>query len=182
MLIGEIVADASFYICFLDCVGKKDYLVKILDKFKTHIPPKVEEEVKKSKNWKDISKHKNLNYFFKPCFDVGKVIQPLLSKEEIKKGEYDIIITAYFLYNLSNEKNFFIIIDDSKPRKFIERNVKELQPHLFGTVNFIKICCLDYKIFNNKETLDLYDDIEKSNFRIKKEILDFLRSEICPKL
>lgn len=181
MVLNELVADSSFYICFLDCINKSDYLIRILDNFKTHIPPKVSEEIKDSKNWRKISNHKNLNTFFVPSFDIGKPIQPFLSKQEIKRGEYDIIITAYFVYNLSKEKDFFIIIDDSKPRKFIERNLIELSSHLFGTVTFIKKCCLNYKIFNKNETLNLYDYIEKSNFRIKVEILNELRKEICQK-
>lgn len=173
----DLIADASFYICFLDCIGDSKSLIKILDNFKVHVPPKVNDEISKSKNWCNISEHKNLNFFSNSPFDVGKIIQPFLSKNEIKKGEYDIIITAYFFYNLSRPKEFFLIIDDAKPRKFVQNNLEELKAHMMGTVEFIKCCYLKCKIFNKDEVMNLYDRIEKSGFWIKREIMEKLRME-----
>jgi hypothetical protein len=181
LLAEDLIADASFYICFLDCIKESDCLIRILDNFNTHIPPKISKEISISNNWSKISGHKNLNHFDIPPFDIGKVIQPFLSERELEKGEYDIIITAYFFYNLFKLKEFILVIDDLKPRKFIQVNLTQLYPHLMGTVNFIKSCCLEYKIFNKQETLELYTKIGKSNFRIKPEILEKLKEEICQK-
>lgn len=177
----ELVADSSFYICFLDCIKDTKSLIEILDNFKAHIPPKVSEEIRNSPNWRRISNHKNLNHFSNPPFDIGKLIQPFLSKQEIKKGEYDIILTAYFIFNLSKEKDFVLVIDDKKPRNFVQKNFLDLAHYLRGTVNFIRDCYVNYKIFNKNEVLVLYDNIEKSNFRVKLNILTNLREEICQK-
>ena len=43
----DIIADASFYICFLDCIGCPDSLIKMVNNFYFHVPQKILEEIER---------------------------------------------------------------------------------------------------------------------------------------
>ncbi|MEK6844067.1 MAG: hypothetical protein AABX83_01430 [Nanoarchaeota archaeon] len=174
---GEVAADSTFYMCFLDDINDSNSLRKILEKFEFHIPKKIHEEISKSKNWYKVSSHTNLNVFKKNSIDIGKALYPFFSKEQVEKGESDIIVLAY-ICSQTSKGDFYFILDDGKPRKFIEINCTDLLPYLRGTTTFVKICFDKYEIFNKQDCLKILDNISNSKFRVPKELITKLKKEI----
>lgn len=169
---NEIIADSSFYICFLDDINRPEILCKIINEFDFIITPLVKNEIKKSKNYFHLQNNKNIA-FIQFSLDYGEILKAFFSKEEIIKGEHEVIGTAYILYRLN--RNFCFIIDDSEPRKFVINNIPDLIKLMMGTVNFIGLCCCSYGLLRKNETLMLLNQIEKSKFRVKKTILNQVR-------
>jgi len=164
----EIIADSSFYICFLDDVNRPEILHRIIKEFNFIITPLVKNEIEKSENYARIQSNKNI-FFPEFSFDYGEILKAFFSEEEIIKGEHGVIGTAYILYRLN--RNFCFILDDQDPRKFVVSNIPDLVKFMTGTVNFIGLCCCSYKLLKKDEALILLNQIEKSKFRIKKSIL-----------
>jgi predicted nucleic acid-binding protein len=176
--IDRIVADASFYICFLDDIECPSQLIKILDKFTVHIPHKVFIEVKKSKNIElvlEVRKDK-INIFTDAPFELGEVTKAFFAKSEIAKGEHEIVVVAYLCHNMG--LNFILIIDEQGPRNFTIKNMPYLAAYLTGTVGFIGNCYCDYKIFDKKESIELLEKIEKSKFRVTHQIIAETKARI----
>lgn len=172
----DLIADSSFYLCFLDDIKCPDDLSRIIDNFTAHLSPRVDSEIQKSGNYKKISNHKNLNIFRPADFEIGELVRPFFSKDEVNKGEHEIVIVAYFTYNLKN--NLVLIIDDKSPRIFIEKNFDYLTPFLTGTVGMIGKCFYTFNIFNKNECLSMLDKIESSKFRVNSEIIIKIKKKV----
>lgn len=172
----DLIADSSFYICFLDDIQCYEDLLKIMDHFKVHISPKVSEEISKSNHFSKIKFHKNINNFTLPNFDIGELIKPFFSKDQVVKGEHEVIVIAYFIYNL--KKNLLLIIDEIGPRQFVEKNYPYLTKFMIGTVGMIGSCCSNYSLFTKERSRELLDKIENSVFRVNRETLNKIRSKI----
>lgn len=172
----DLVADSSFYLCFLDDIDCPNDLISVIDNFRANIPPRIHSEVTKSKNYHLINKHKNLNIFTFANFDIGELIRPFFSKEEIVRGEHEIIVVAYFFYNIN--KNFLLVVDEKGPRNFIKTNFIYLAPLLVGTVGMIGKCFYIHNIYTKQKTLDLLNLVENSKFRVEKGIIDRVRQEV----
>ena len=115
---NNIVADASFYICFLNDIDSPQPLMKILDSFTAHLSKKLYEEIAKAKNIETIlkSRKEKLNIFTEAPFELGAVTKPFFSKSEIAKGEHEVVVIAYLYYNAG--MRFFLIIDEHGTKKF----------------------------------------------------------------
>ena len=165
----KIVADSSFYLCFLDDINKSNELIRIIDHFDFLLTPIVRNEIIKSKNYVKIKNHKNIQ----PTdfsISLGEILVPLFGKEEITKGEHEVIGVSYLLYQL--KENFYFILDDSSARNFVLKNLKCLSELMIGTIRFIAICFCKFNIFNKRESLELLNSIEHSKFRISKYVLE----------
>lgn len=171
----KIIADSSFYLCFLDDIDRPGELVKIIDCFDFLLTPIVENEIMKSKNYRKIKNHKNI-HSINFSFDFGKILRPMFSKEEIIKGEHEIIGVAYILYQL--KVNFYFILDDGGARKFVLNNLTFLVNLMVGTIKFLAICCCSFGIFKKEESVNLLNLIEYSKFRVSKRILNETRQYI----
>lgn len=170
----NLVADSSFYICFLDDIDCPNDLLHILKHFLAHIPPRVNEEISKCKNYSVLKNH--VNFFRESKLDLGKLLEPFFSKDEKLKGEHEVVVLSIVLYNTID--NIVIIIDDKGPRKFLFDNFGYMQDSICGTVGFIGLCYYKYHIFEKQKSLYLLDKIENSNFRIKKEEIEEVRQKI----
>ena len=174
----SVIPDSTFYICYLDDINKPKYLNKIIqnDNFNIYIGQIINNEIKKSNNYitleNDIgSKIKIFEYYH-----YGEILRPLFSKEEIKKGEHEVIVIAFILF--SEDKEFIAILDDIAPRKFIKKNFPKIYKSIEWTVEFTKNCYYEHKIFSKEETLIILELIQNSKFRIDSNIISKLISEV----
>ncbi len=166
----HIIADASFYICFLNDINCPDALIKILDNFTAHIPPRIYSEVKKAKIIEVLDSRKDkISLFSDAPFELGEVTKALFAKSEIAKGEHEVVVVAYLCHNMGLK--FILIIDEQGPRNFTIKNLPYLAPYLTGTVGFIGDCYITYRIFNKQESLDIIEKIKASKFRVTEQII-----------
>jgi len=165
----EIVADSSFYICFLDDINRPEILLRIINEFNFIVTPLIKKEIEKSKNYAYISENQNILYS-NSSLDYGEIIKPFFAQEEIIRGEHEVIGAAYFLYKLN--KLFCFILDDKEPRKFVVYNIPDLAKLMVGTVNFVGLCCCSYKLLKKEEAILLLNQIKKSKFRIEENIIN----------
>ena len=96
----DLVADNSFYSCFLNDINETEILIRYLDNFKHHIGPRIKDELSKSNNYIQIANHQNLNYFPESQLNISAIVSPLFSSEEKHKGEQseESQISANFYY------------------------------------------------------------------------------------
>lgn len=162
-----ILADSSFYLCFLDDIIKPDLLKRIVDVFDFLITPIVFKEVSKSNNFLSIKQHQKL--FPVLGLNFGEALRPFFSQKQIEKGETEVIEFAYFLY--ANNKPTVFIIDDKSPRIFVMKNLPSLKNLMKGTVGFVGDCYYKYAIFNKTETSKIVLLIDESKFRVSAEVI-----------
>jgi len=170
----NIIADSSFYLCFLDDINTPDFLYRIIDRFDFYITPLVEREIQIEKN-KFLKDNKRMirigNYI-----DFGEILKPFLSKKIIDKGEHEVIGLGYHFFKIGLP--FYLVIDDDEAREFVKKNLNPLFSFLHGTIGLIRLCCCHFKIFSNAETIAIFNKIENSKFRISKDILQKIKSDI----
>ena len=171
----DILADSSFYICYLDDINNCEALNKIIDKFDFYLTNIIKSEICSSKNYNNIEKNQNLKDY-SPFFHIEKILEPFFSKEEIRKGEHEIMAYS-FLWDYLNIIHF-TIIDDEPARKFIEKNIPIIIPYMNRTARFTADCYVIYSIFSKEYALYLLDSIDKSNFRIKNEHIIYLKKYV----
>ncbi|MEX2705952.1 MAG: hypothetical protein Q6352_011905 [Candidatus Freyrarchaeum guaymaensis] len=168
----NVVPDSSFYICFLDDINAPHYLLQLLNAriFKFILGKIIKTEIEKSPNYKSIEKTIDSRVEIFEYYNYGEILRPFFSLEEIKKGDNEVIVISYVLYFLN--LTFITILDDTKPRKFLERNFPELYTRVVGTVGFIEKCSCQYNIFSKEKGITILNLIKKSKFRIKNEIVN----------
>ena len=168
---SKVVADSSFYICFLDDIKRPKYLVRILNHFEFIIGKVIHEEIKRSQNYsyiKTIMEEKVIQFEYE---NYGEILKPFFSIKEIQKGEHEVIAISIILVRLGF-LDIIIIIDDKDARKFIERNFKDIYHLLKYTVKFIVECYSKYKIFSKEEVKEILTLIKGSKFRVKGSLID----------
>ena len=171
----KILADSSFYICFLDDITRHDCLIKVIVEFDFVLPPIVHSEIQKSKNYSVIKNCKDI-IPLTLSYDIASILRPFFGNKEIKKGEHEVIGYAYFLNE--NKDKFYFILDEDGPRKFVERNFCTLIPYMAGTAKFVGMCACEFYIISKEEVREVLSLIEKSTFRVTKNILDKVREYV----
>jgi predicted nucleic acid-binding protein len=164
----EVVADSSFYICFLDDIKQPQYLLRILDKFDFVMGPVVRKEVEASGNYSYIADAPDIKSFEVEPF--GELLSPFFSVSEIEKGETEVIAISFILLGL--EHDIKAIIDEDYARKYVEKIIPEVKPHMTGTVGFVRDCFCVSGILTRDESKNLLLQIKGSDFRIKRVIID----------
>lgn len=181
MTANLVVSDSSFYICFLNDITRPGLLIRIIESepFQFVIGPVIKSEVKKSQNFDEISQtfHTNLEVF--SYYKYGEIIRPLLSLDEIEKGEHELIVITYILHN--RELKYKIILDDLATRNFLSKTYPKMFQNVTGTVGFIGYCTIKYKVFSKREGIMILNSIKKSKFRVRDEIVDEILKniEVC---
>jgi predicted nucleic acid-binding protein len=163
----QLLADSSFYLCFLEDIEQPQVLLRILDRFDFLITPIVYREVSKSDNFNHIQKHPKITLVQKE--NLGQALKPFFSKKQIEKGETEIIELAYQYYANKDPKKF--ILDDKEPRLFIAQNLAYLEKFMVGTVGFVGECYYDYLVFGKNEAYILVVAIGESTFRVSAEVI-----------
>ena len=150
--------------------------MRILENFRFIIGKKVENDIIKSRNYPKIRDfiQKNVEIFDCENCREREILRPFVSANQLKKGEIDVILLGMKFYR-ENLKPV-LILDDEWARKFVEKNLKELV--VKTTSIFIRDCYMSYNIFGKNETLEIYNLMEKSKFRIRKEVVEKLKKEI----
>lgn len=131
----------------------------------------------------ELEKSPNYNYLknnmFLPLnfpYNISEVLRPFFSKQQVLKGEHEVIAFAHIVYQ--KNKKFTLIIDETSSRKFVCRHFNYLVNNLIGTVLFVGKCCSQYGIFTIPQAEEILREIELSDFRVSKSILDAVRNGI----
>jgi len=169
-----MLADSSFYLCFLEDIEQPEVLLRILRRFDFLITPIVYKEVSKCNNFGYIQFNPKITMF--PKENLGEILKPFFGKKEIEKGETEVIELAYEFYADGTPKKF--ILDDNEPRLFVTRNLPYLLGLMIGTVGFVGECCYEYQILEKNEAVAILLVIRTSNFRVAPEII----SEVLTKI
>lgn len=170
----SIVADASFYLCFLEDIKHPQILVKILDNFLFFLPPAVFDEIRVCKTFFHIKGHRNTQQV--TGYDYGAILEPFLGKKQLGRGEAEAIAIAYIWQDV--RKCDRLILDDGEARLFVQTNIPILQNLMTGTVGFIGDCHCTSALFEKQQAIDLLNAIGKSTFRIKDKDLSNIRKRI----
>lgn len=175
---NKILSDSSFYICFLDDIKEHNCLLRIISEFEFYLTPLVKAEIKKSENYKVISDNENI-ISIDNVDNIGEILKPFFSKDEILSGEHEIIGFAYILYQF--KVSFYFILDDKDRRDFVEYNFKDMYNQMLYTVQFICLCCCFFRFLSKNEVLTLFKEINESKFRIKTKFLNKAEKyiEVC---
>ncbi len=172
----RLIPDSSFFSFFLHNTDSSDLLKQIIDNFDIEVPPKVYEEIKCCKYFSEIKSFESKLHIFDVKLKPARILEPLFSKDQIEKGEHEVLVVGYFCYNMKIA--FLMIIDDGDSRNFIKRNFSTLEPYMVWTASFIRDCCTKYKILNKGDTLDLLNKMGNSTFRIDRDSLNKLLLEV----
>ena len=171
---NPMLADSSFYLCFLEDIEQPEVLTRILSRFDFLITPIVYKEVSKSGNFECVRSNPKIILF--PKENLGEALRPFFSKRQMEKGETEVIELAYEFYADSAPKMF--ILDDKEPRLFVMQNLPYLVNLMVGTVGFVGKCCYEYEILEKSEATAILTVISTSTFRVAPEII----SEVLAKI
>jgi predicted nucleic acid-binding protein len=169
-----MLADSSFYFCFLEDIEQPEVLKRLLDGFRFLITPIVYNEVSKSRNFKYIESHPKI--ILLPKENLGEALRPFFSRKEIEKGETEVIELAYQFYADDDPKMF--ILDEKEPRLFVLRNLPYLAKLMIGTVGFVGKCYYEYAILGKSEASGIVLVISRSRFRVSAEVISEVLSKI----
>lgn len=164
----RVIADTSFYLCFIEDICQPATLVKIINTFDFYYSNIIEEEVDFD-NIEELRGHRNL-IGLQNFVDFGQILKPFFSQEEIKKGEHEVIGMSFLFVQLG--LTFIFILDDAPARKFVTHKIPQLVGYMHGTAGFLGICCCTYLIFTKEEIYSLLHEIEHSDFFITKNVIN----------
>jgi predicted nucleic acid-binding protein len=171
---NKIIADSTFYLCFLEDIGKPEILSNIMDEFDFLITPTVYNEVSHSNRFVSVQNHPKLKLY--PKQNLGEALRPFFSQKQIQKGETEVIELAYDFYVSGCPVR--IILDDKQPRMFVLRTLPELGALLIGTVGFVGDCYCKYGFFEKAKARTIILLISKSPFRVSADVI----SEVLTKI
>ncbi len=167
----DLIADTTFYSCFLDCINDEKPLIKILESFKTHLSPILHKELSNSPNIHLLKDKMNIFHNFTNIgLDLSAAAKPFFSNQERDKGEAEILVLAYICYNMGMEIS--IIIDEISKKDLLLRLIPQLKNSTTGTISFIVNCVNPYNIFNKEEALELLRLIRPTKFRVPSRVID----------
>jgi len=175
----KVIPDSSFFICFLDDIKMPTILRRMITSnyFTFVLCEKVEKELLKNPVSREFLADLNTQFESFKYSMYAEILKPLFAVEEIVKGEHEVVVAAYVYHHVLNQ-GYKVIIDEVETRKFIKRNFPEIFKNVVGTLGFIKQSFSDYSIITRNEALNILNAIEKSKFRVNKDILEKTRKEI----
>lgn len=171
----RIVADSSFYICFLSNIKRPDYLVNVIKRLNLFIGRVVKTEIEGSDNFNSIKGLIGNKLSFFEYDKYRELLRPFFSASEIKRGETEVIAISVIFHNLGFE--VLIVMDDIQPRNYISRNFTELKSSLKWTIEFVKYLC-EVRIFSKEDTIKVLKMIEVSDFRAPKIAIEKCIKEV----
>lgn len=153
-----VSSDATFYICFADDLGRKEWLYMLMKFYSFYIGKRILAEISRSKTLcNDIKfcalvKVANVDYY--------ELVRPYFGRKpkHIDDGEYEAIGIAHFLY--LKGCLHYLIIDESRARNFVNTHFKYLADKMVGTVGFIRDCCIKDKILDSGLAIDILTAIK----------------------
>jgi predicted nucleic acid-binding protein len=173
-----IIADSSFYICFLDDIKKPAFLIHLLkfERFRFTIGPIIKGEINKSPNYPAIEIEIKSHVRVFEYYSYGEILKPVFSIEEMIKGEHEVVAIAYILNFLNID--FIAILDEERTKNFVQNSFPKISTKFVGTIGFIEICCCHHKIFSKLEGIAILDSIRNSKFRVDNRLIDKIIEKI----
>ena len=165
----KIIADSSFYICFLDDINNTTFLNLLYQhSFKFLTTKIINDEINKSASYLEVENGLVSQFSFP--YNISEILRPFFGKEEIFKGEHEVIALAYVYYHIDHE--FIIILDEKGPRKFLNDNFSHLSELMVGTFGFLANCCCEYMALTKDQAMGIIDEITNSKFRVSDGIVE----------
>jgi predicted nucleic acid-binding protein len=171
----QVIADSTFYLCFLDDIKKPDYLILVIKKLDFFIGKIVKTEIEKSSNFYKIGCFIGNRITYFEYAEFGELLKPFFSSIEIMKGENEVIAISFILYKKGGD--ILVVIDDEDAWKFIIRNIQEISDKMIRTVSVIKYLC-EYRLFSKTETISVLNMIKNSKFRVSKSVIEDCINEV----
>lgn len=167
----SIIPDSSFFICFLDDIGKPERLLEIINssKFSLIIGKMISQEIRKSENFFRISEEIHQKAIVYDYYEYGEAVKVFFSESEIEKGEHEIFVISYIFSLL--ERPFIAIIDDMDAKKFLKNNIQHPE-FIVGTIGFLELCTCSYKVFIKEVSINILMSIKESKFFVDPMIID----------
>lgn len=174
----NLVADSTFYLFFIDDTNNSDSLCKILEIFTAQLSPTIHKELHLKNKDAKLKKliESSCNVFQDSRIKYAEALRPVFSKEELQKGEHELIAIAVLCNELKIE--LILVIDDEGPRKIISNHFAYLSVYLTRTGRFIEKCYSQYDVLKKDEAIKLINDMKKSKFHIDKRSIDQLLGEL----
>ncbi len=174
-----VLADTSFYICFFKYLKQPDYLIKIINNFKFHLPGIVKKELRfKEDEYALLKSETSITEFDDLGLNFSVPLEPFFGKGQVGKGENEIIVLAYVLSSVTPDTGFCFILDDPLKRKFVFRQIKGLYTKMMCTPSFIGDCCLEHNLISPEETLLMLSKLKTSTFGIDIKVVDDLMERL----
>lgn len=155
---GSVAPDATFMICFLSDVNRRDWLFSFMDCYSFHIGPVVMNEMPKG----TLNSPEFTNRVIVVHLDYYQLLKPLLGKnrERYSDGEYEAIGIAYELLNAG--KLSYLIIDDKRARNFVKNNLPDLAAKIVGTIGFVRDSCIKDSQTSAIEAIEILECMKKA--------------------
>ncbi len=155
-----VSSDSSFYICFADDIKRIDWLFKIIDIYSFYLGEKIWKELPEylTDNKEFSSKVKRLN----SVVDYYELLKPYFGRDpkHLDDGEYEAIGIAYYLHEKGCLK--YLILDDRRVRRFVEKHFSIFKDKLTGTIGFIRDCCCKDRKLSPEHVIEILLLIKES--------------------
>ncbi len=170
-----VIADSSFYICFLEDINKPSFICSLFShSFKFYISTIIHDEISKSGNFRHIKD--GLNIQTNLDYKIDEILKPFFGKNEVRRGEHEAIALAFLYYE--HKVDFNIIFDDMEVRKFIQKNIPKLEISMIGTLGFIARCKCKYDILSESVAVCTINNIKNSKFRASDNLIKSILQQI----
>jgi predicted nucleic acid-binding protein len=155
---GSVAPDATFLICFLSDINRRDWLFNFMDCYSFHIGPVVMNEMPKGTR----SNPEFAKRIIVAQLDYYQLLKPILGKnrERYGDGEYEAIGIAYEL--LSAGKLSYLITDDKQARNFVKNNLPDLAAKLVGTIGFVRDSCIKDTKTSSNAAIEILECMKKA--------------------
>ena len=144
------------------------------ESFKFYVGHVVYNEISKKNSYSQI-KSCITTYDF-TTYNLGEILKPFFGKNQIKKGEHEVIEIAYQHHNW--DKFFTMILDDHEARQFVQKRIPTLRETMTGTVGFLAKCSCDYNVVSKNSALHILSCIERSPFHASETVIKPIRQRI----
>lgn len=152
----SIAADTSFYSCFFCHLKDETLLFNFISRYKFYVGDNILNEIPTKLTETDVFKTEVKIY----NYNYSILLLPFFERDikHMDDGEYEAIGLAWFLKN--NDELKYLIIDDRRPRKFVENHFSFLNEHLRGTLGFIQDCCCLDEHIDSDTAINTLSDIK----------------------
>ena len=175
------IPNSSFLLLFIKDIRRVDILEKIFKKYHFIVTYQVITEViTKVESWGIGIKWSFPSEIYDADLEKVREGNPVIVHEPmLGLGEFSTLLVFWYLYHKRGMKNLYIIMDDLDARKYVRRNLQEDIPYdrIIWSLKFLDMYVLQAGLIDKHEFLIILDIIEKSGFRVTKDILSYYRKK-----
>lgn len=93
--------------------------------------------------------------------DYYELVKPYFGRhpKHLNDGEYEAIGIAHYLF--LKDILHYLIIDEKRIRNFVDRHFPYLKDKMVGGVGFIRDCCLNDKLIDKSQAIDMLTAAKK---------------------